>query len=130
VDGVLLALRISKKGTPYAERAKEILTTLGATVLGVVVNAIDRHAGVGAYSYEHYGYGNAYHSPCDPDSSCSGQAVDEPSKNLPCEGNLSEESRAEVSAAPTGQRKNARSNVNGHSRKLSSQGLWRWFTSK
>src|SRR5262249_37049187 len=36
VDGVLLTIRVSKNGRPRAERAKEILNTLGANVFGVV----------------------------------------------------------------------------------------------
>jgi capsular exopolysaccharide synthesis family protein len=41
VDGVLLALRPSKQAQPTAVRAKEVLTTLNATIIGVVVNAFD-----------------------------------------------------------------------------------------
>jgi succinoglycan biosynthesis transport protein ExoP len=55
VDGVLLTLRLTKNGRPSAERAKEMLDTLGANVLGVVVNGIDRN-GSGSYGYG-YGYG-------------------------------------------------------------------------
>jgi capsular exopolysaccharide synthesis family protein len=56
VDGVLLTVRITKNGRPAAERAKEMLDTLGANVLGVVVNGIDRNNGAGSYAYG-YGYG-------------------------------------------------------------------------
>jgi capsular exopolysaccharide synthesis family protein len=61
VDGVLLSIRYSKNGRPNAQRAKEILDTLGVTVLGVVVNAVD-HRGAGRYSYDHqrYGYEHGY----------------------------------------------------------------------
>jgi capsular exopolysaccharide synthesis family protein len=59
-DGVLLTLRISKQNRPNALRAKEILTTLGATIVGVVVNAI-KHGGKGlGYGYGYYGYGDGY----------------------------------------------------------------------
>lgn len=61
VDGVLLLVRISKNGGPLAVRAKEILSTVGAKTLGVVVNAVDA-ATSGNFSYgygEGYGYGDA-----------------------------------------------------------------------
>jgi capsular exopolysaccharide synthesis family protein len=65
VDGVLLTFRISKQNRPSALRAKEILTTLGATILGVVVNAVNqRGKGYGYYGYgygDHYGYGGGYY---------------------------------------------------------------------
>ena len=56
VDGVLLAVRIAKNTRPNAERAKEILTSMDANVLGVVVNGVDREANYGA----EYGYGYGY----------------------------------------------------------------------
>lgn len=56
-DGVILAIRITKNGRPAAERAKEILATLGATVIGVVVNGVDRNTGPKGYGYGNYGYG-------------------------------------------------------------------------
>jgi capsular exopolysaccharide synthesis family protein len=61
VDGVLLTLRRNKNDRPTAERARQILTTLGANVLGVVVNALarrDNGGGYGGYGgYDQYGYG-------------------------------------------------------------------------
>ncbi len=62
VDGVLLVIRVSKNGRPQAERAKEILSTLGANILGVVVNGLDQHAEA-MYGFQHYHYGNPYGSP-------------------------------------------------------------------
>ena len=53
VDGVILVIRIRKVVRPMALRASRILETLGANVLGVVVN------GVG--SREAYGYGSKYY---------------------------------------------------------------------
>jgi capsular exopolysaccharide synthesis family protein len=53
-DGVLLAIRISKHGRTHAERAKDILTTLGAQIVGVVVN------GLGTGKSRGYGYGYRY----------------------------------------------------------------------
>jgi succinoglycan biosynthesis transport protein ExoP len=56
VDGVILTIRITKNGRPAAERAKEILSTLGAKVVGVVVNGTNSEKDQGTYGYS-YGYG-------------------------------------------------------------------------
>src|SRR5207302_1810376 len=56
VDAVLLNIRISKYARSNAERAKEILGTLGVTVLGVVVNGVDPNAGASGYSYGYKSY--------------------------------------------------------------------------
>ena len=59
-DGVLLVVRVSKNGRPSAERARDILRTLGVRVLGVIVNgAGDRGSGYG-YDSGEYGYGSRY----------------------------------------------------------------------
>jgi capsular exopolysaccharide synthesis family protein len=58
VDGIILTIRVSKNGRPQAERAKEILGTLGANILGVVVNGLDRRGTT--VGYEQYSYGGAY----------------------------------------------------------------------
>jgi polysaccharide biosynthesis transport protein len=57
-DGVLLTIRASKNGRPAAERAKEILVTLEAKVLGVVVNGVGEQGN--SYGYTHYGYDDYY----------------------------------------------------------------------
>jgi capsular exopolysaccharide synthesis family protein len=54
VDGVLLVIRAAKNGRPNAERAREILYTLGANVVGVIVNGAARDGRAGGYGY-HYG---------------------------------------------------------------------------
>lgn len=62
VHGVLLVLRVSKKNRAAAERAREILNTLGTTTIGVIVNCIDQR-GQGQYgsqSYSSYGYQYTY----------------------------------------------------------------------
>jgi capsular exopolysaccharide synthesis family protein len=59
VDGVILAIRLSKRSGPQAERAKDILATLGVKVIGVVVNGVNKRARSGRFtagSYE-YAYG-------------------------------------------------------------------------
>ncbi len=63
VDGVLLTVRLTRKARPRAERAREILATLGATVLGVVVNGADRRT---ASESDGYGYGYGYADPEKP----------------------------------------------------------------
>jgi capsular exopolysaccharide synthesis family protein len=61
MDGVVLTIRVGKNVRPHATRAKEILVTLDAKVVGVVVNEADRYA-ASAYGYSgyRYGYGYAY----------------------------------------------------------------------
>jgi capsular exopolysaccharide synthesis family protein len=59
VDGVVLCIRVTKNGRPYAERAKEVLASLNANVLGVVVNGFGAQVGGSKYGYEHYQYGDA-----------------------------------------------------------------------
>jgi capsular exopolysaccharide synthesis family protein len=55
VDGVLLTVRIVKNGRPMAERARHMLATMGAKVLGVVVNGVRaRRRGYEGYGYETY----------------------------------------------------------------------------
>jgi capsular exopolysaccharide synthesis family protein len=61
VDGVILTVRLTGNARPAAERAREILTTLGAKLLGVVVNGRDGRTGPPARS----GYGYAGASPLD-----------------------------------------------------------------
>jgi capsular exopolysaccharide synthesis family protein len=58
VDAVILTVRISKNARPHATRARDILTTLGAKVLGVVVNGVGRD--IKGYGYDSYRYGYAY----------------------------------------------------------------------
>lgn len=57
VDGVVLCIRVTKNGRPYAERAKEVLASINANVLGVVVNGFGSQIGGNKYGYEHYQYG-------------------------------------------------------------------------
>jgi hypothetical protein len=72
VDGVLLTLRITKNGRPHAERAKDMLQTLGVPVFGVVVNGVAaRGTGYGGYGYYKEGY--TYYS---RDYSYNGKAED------------------------------------------------------
>ncbi len=59
VDGVLLTIRMSRKARPNAMRAREILATLGAKILGVVVNGLDREGG-SSYQAQSYGYTSEY----------------------------------------------------------------------
>jgi capsular exopolysaccharide synthesis family protein len=58
MDGVLLTVRVSKNGRPAAERARELLSSVHANVLGVIVNGVGKSNGT--YGYEHYRYGYEY----------------------------------------------------------------------
>jgi capsular exopolysaccharide synthesis family protein len=62
VDGVLLVIRPSNKSCPQSQRAREILGTLGAHVLGVIVNGASGRLGSGQYEYT-YGPGNYSYEP-------------------------------------------------------------------
>jgi Mrp family chromosome partitioning ATPase len=60
-DGVVLVLRITKQSRAAAMRATEMLATMGANVLGVVVNGFGQKRGYGyGYDYGGYGYGGSY----------------------------------------------------------------------
>jgi capsular exopolysaccharide synthesis family protein len=58
-DGVFLTLRLTRKGRPNAERAREILAGLNAKILGVVVNGVTRGTG-GIHSPHAYDYTETY----------------------------------------------------------------------
>lgn len=70
VDGVILTLRIKKNVRISAERASEILSNLGANIIGLVVNGVGAQSGYGSqytygayragYAYNGYGYGYGY----------------------------------------------------------------------
>lgn len=78
VDGVLLTIRITRKTRPAAERAREILATLGANVIGVVVNDMQAGKGSGGYAYQYgygYGYGEAYGDPAEEGWASAGQGL-------------------------------------------------------
>jgi capsular exopolysaccharide synthesis family protein len=59
VDGLFLTIRLTRKGRPDAERAREILAGLNVKVLGVVVNGITRGS-AGIYSPSAYDYTETY----------------------------------------------------------------------
>jgi capsular exopolysaccharide synthesis family protein len=60
VDGILLTIRVAKNGRPPAERAREILASLGVPILGVVVNGVGGRPGANGYGSEHYHFANEY----------------------------------------------------------------------
>jgi capsular exopolysaccharide synthesis family protein len=62
VDGTVLTVRITKNGRPGVIRAKDILDSLGARMLGVVVNGTgDRSQSYGGgYGGGYGGYGSGY----------------------------------------------------------------------
>ena len=65
VDGVILTLRPSKKCRPTAERAKEILGSVGANILGIVVNGAAGFRSGNAYGYD-YGFGYSSNEDDEP----------------------------------------------------------------
>jgi capsular exopolysaccharide synthesis family protein len=58
-DGLFLTIRLTRKGRPDAERARELLAGLHVKMLGVVVNGISRGA-AGIYSPNAYDYTETY----------------------------------------------------------------------
>ncbi|HPM79537.1 MAG TPA: polysaccharide biosynthesis tyrosine autokinase [Candidatus Anammoximicrobium sp.] len=56
MDGVLLVIRLAKSARNVTRKAIESLDSLGATVLGVVVNGIGGGSRYGGYGYSSYGY--------------------------------------------------------------------------
>lgn len=67
VDGVLMTMRVTKNGRPIAERARDILVSLGAKPLGIVVNGVSMQGASGmgygygyGYGYGQYDYAQAY----------------------------------------------------------------------
>lgn len=59
VDGLFLAIRLTRKGRPDAERAREILQALNVRTFGIVVNGVTRTNG-GLYSAAAYDYSDKY----------------------------------------------------------------------
>ena len=61
VDGVVLTLRIKKNVRVSAERATDILASVGANVIGLVINGVGAQSGYGShYSYGAYRAGYSY----------------------------------------------------------------------
>ncbi len=70
VDGILLALRLNKGSRSIIDRARSILDTSAAKILGVIVNDADGRGERSAYGYGYgnYGYADAY---CERDTETS-----------------------------------------------------------
>jgi capsular exopolysaccharide synthesis family protein len=66
VDGVLLVMRLTRNARSASKRAREVLDSIGANVLGVIINGVgqgDRYGyGYGRYGYGKYSYGYQYGS--------------------------------------------------------------------
>ena len=60
VDGVLLVIRLAKSARTVTRRALEALDSLGANILGVVVNGVGGGSRYGGYGYSSYRYGRGY----------------------------------------------------------------------
>ncbi len=59
VDGVVMTMRLRRNVKPLATRAKSILESVGANLLGVVINGVSSEAGYG-YNYDYNDYRYAY----------------------------------------------------------------------
>lgn len=59
VDGVVLTMRLRRNVKPLAARAKSLLDSVGANLLGVVINGVSSEAGYG-YNYDYNDYRYAY----------------------------------------------------------------------
>lgn len=57
VDGILMTIRIGKRSQDDCLRSAELLASLGANLLGVIVNGVDNRDKHGGYGYG--GYGNS-----------------------------------------------------------------------
>jgi capsular exopolysaccharide synthesis family protein len=71
VDGILMTIRISKRSQDDCLRSVELLSSLGANLLGVIVNGVDNRDRYGGFGYGGYGksrnghnsgYGGGYYS--------------------------------------------------------------------
>jgi capsular exopolysaccharide synthesis family protein len=81
VDGVLMTIRVSKNGRPSAERARDILASIEANVLGVVVNGIGSRSKEG-YGASHYGYQYQYQYAYEPTDNRSYYQDNEPDSQI------------------------------------------------
>jgi capsular exopolysaccharide synthesis family protein len=86
VDGLLLILRLTRQGRPHAERAREILLSLGVRILGVVINGVTRQGGTGIYSAEHYDYAESYEEADGANGNDGYYYQDEEEADLPAKG--------------------------------------------
>jgi capsular exopolysaccharide synthesis family protein len=72
VDGLFLVIKLSRDARPKAERAREILGSLGVKVFGVIVNGVTRRGGAGLYAAERYDYTESYQETDDEDDGGDG----------------------------------------------------------
>ncbi len=86
VDGVVLTMRMSKKSRPKAERAREILTTLGVKVLGVVVNGVTPGKGGGQYGAGQYEHNYGPDDYAAPEEGPTGGYYDDPADGSAASG--------------------------------------------
>ncbi len=60
VDGVIVVVRGGKTPRQALHKASDQLMTVGARILGVVINDVDMRRGEYGYSYDYYGYHGGY----------------------------------------------------------------------
>jgi capsular exopolysaccharide synthesis family protein len=58
VDGIILTIRLSLTGRSHAQQAREMLNSMRANLLGVVINGISNRSSSYGYGAASYGYGN------------------------------------------------------------------------
>jgi Mrp family chromosome partitioning ATPase len=123
VDGVLLTIRVAKNGRPNAERARDVLMSLGAKVVGVVINGVSDKA-FGPYGSEHYryGYGRSY-AYYTEDGDQSAQGIDGVDGSVPVTNGASVERSA--SGGSSRDKQSRRKGPHHPSRPR----LFRWFFS-
>src|SRR5206468_5787608 len=98
VDGVLLTLRLTRNVRPSAERARDVFASLGANVLGVVVNGVAAGRDASGYTTYQYGYKYEYTS----NYSYSGDYADDAAKNYYQEAEAHDGSRGSNGIAASG----------------------------
>lgn len=113
VDGVILTIRLAKNARPNASRAKEILTSLRARVIGVVVNGVGSDAnsyGYGGYRYgyggERYGYSyKNYYTYSNYESDAAGSSGKEDEEDMQADGAAEAPKRKQAYASRSSRRK-------------------------
>jgi capsular exopolysaccharide synthesis family protein len=127
VDGLFLTIRLTRKGRPDAERAREILAGLSVKIYGIVVNGISRGT-AGIYSPHVYDYTETYDED-EPDGSGDYYYYEQ-----------EDPTREAVAAAPANANGEAKEATNAHrdakettaangaSHRVSGKGFWgRWW---
>ncbi len=124
VNGVILTIRIAKNARLHASRAKEILATLGANVLGVVVNEVNR-SDSSDYGYAGYRYGYGYtYKYYAGDKKNYAYRTETPDDQAPKNGTANHDGSGSVKpATANGDQRASAPEPNGQRK----PGFWRWL---